>query len=49
MRFVKDYADDIYKFLKIIFQNSYNTGDLPQDPLAHSRCPTNFQKGQKKA
>ena len=27
IRFLKDYADDISKFLKNIFPNSYNTGD----------------------
>ena len=31
MTFLKDYADNISKFLKNIFQNSYNTSDLPQD------------------
>ena len=33
IRFLKNYADDISKFFKIIFQNSNNTGDLPQDWL----------------
>ena len=30
IRFLKDYADDISKLLKIICQNSYHTGDLPR-------------------
>ena len=29
--FLEDYLDDISKFLKNIFQSSYNAGDLPQD------------------
>ena len=44
LRFLKDYADEISKFWKIIFQNFYNTDDLPRI----GRCHTNFQKGQKK-
>ena len=46
IRFLKDYADDIPKFLKIIFQNSYNTGDLPQDWLTADVIPI-FKKGKK--
>ena len=35
MRLLKNYADDVSKFIKIIFQNYfgksfYDTGDLPQ-------------------
>ena len=44
IRFLKDYADDISKFLKIIFKNSHNTGDLPQDWL--TAIPI-FKKGEK--
>ena len=46
MRFLQDYADDMSKFLKIIFQNSYNTGDLPQDCLTADVIPI-FKKGKK--
>ena len=45
IRFLKDYADDISKFLKIIFQYSYNTGDLPQDWLTADVIPI-FKKGK---
>ena len=43
IRFLKDYADDISKFLKNILQNSYNTGDLPQDWLTSDVIPV-FKK-----
>ena len=46
IRFLKDYADDISKFLKIICLNSYNTGDLPQDWLTADVIPI-FKKGKK--
>ena len=46
IRFLKDYADDISKFLKIIFQNSYNTGDLPRDWLTEDVIPI-FKQGKK--
>ena len=48
IRFLKDYTDDIANFLKIIFQNYYNTGDLPQDWLTADIIPI-FKKGKKKA
>ena len=43
---LEDYTDDISKFLKIIFQNSYNTGDIPQDWLTADVIPI-FKKGKK--
>ena len=46
MRFLKDYADDISKFLKIIFQNTYNTGDFLQDWLTADVIPI-FKKDKK--
>ena len=46
IRFLKDYADDISKLLKNIFQNSYNTGDLPQVWLTADVLPI-FKKGKK--
>ena len=45
IRFLKDYAGDISKLLKIILQNYYNAGDLPQDWLT-ADVFTNFQKIQ---
>ena len=46
-RFLKDYADDISKFLKIIFHNSYSTGDRTQDWLTADVIPI-FKKGGEK-
>ena len=46
LRFLKDYADDISTLLKIIFQHSYNTSDLPQDWLTADVIPI-FKKGKK--
>ena len=46
IRFLKDYADDISTLLKIIFQHSYNTSDLPQDWLTADVIPI-FKKGKK--
>ena len=45
IRFLTDYADDISKFLKIIFQNSYNNGYLPQDWLTADVIPI-FKTGK---
>ena len=46
LRFLKDYADEISKFLKIIFQNSYNTGDLPR--IGSQQMSYQFSRGEKK-
>ena len=46
IRFLKDYTDDIANFFKIILQNYYNTGDLPQDWLTADIIPI-FKKGKK--
>ena len=46
VHFLRDHSADIAKFLKIIFQQSYNTGDLPQDWLTANVIPI-FKKGKK--
>ena len=45
--FLQNYSTEISKFLVIIFQNSYDSGKLPNDWLTANIAPV-FKKGNKK-